>query len=477
MINKRRVYLLDPKKFSPETIAVTFAKTSRSPQTFDQIAEELSDEKSTKFHEKWVVGYGHASVAEHAVLHIALENVSRLAIECIESNRLASYTEKSSRYQIWEEDQFFIPPELNFQESLKKLYIQTCGDLFRSYKQSLPQLKKIIEEKLLLQKNADKGQLEREIHSQAADVCRYYLPAAAFANVGMTANARVIEHAICKMLSHPLQEVREIGEELKTTAQEKLPTLVKYANTNKYIAFSPRVARDFLLTINCEQADSSHDWCQLVSHEKNLEDKILAAYLFKHCSIPFHSLLSQMAALTPTQKTDLAKVLLDIPEKHDMPSRELEHSFFTFECEVDQGAYFEFKRHRMMTQSPQGLSVEHGYAVPKLITLSGLENSYNQLMKKTAQAYRELSQFNPEVAAYLVPNAFNRRFLVSLNLRAAIHLIKLRSAPNAHFAIRRLACRICDEIAKCSQLFSQHIFTSNNETWQSIEEENFSSVR
>ena len=37
-----------------------------------------------KFHEKWVVGYGHASVAEHAVLHIAFENVSRLAIESIE---------------------------------------------------------------------------------------------------------------------------------------------------------------------------------------------------------------------------------------------------------------------------------------------------------------------------------------------------------------------------------------------------------
>ena len=38
----------------------------------------LSDEKSADFHEKWVVGYGHSSVAEHAVLHIALENVSRL---------------------------------------------------------------------------------------------------------------------------------------------------------------------------------------------------------------------------------------------------------------------------------------------------------------------------------------------------------------------------------------------------------------
>ena len=97
---QRNIYLLDPKKLSPETIAVAFAKTSRSPQSFQEIANDLSSEKSAEFNEKWVVGYGHSSVAEHAVLHIAIENISRLAVECLESNRLASYTEKSSRYQI-----------------------------------------------------------------------------------------------------------------------------------------------------------------------------------------------------------------------------------------------------------------------------------------------------------------------------------------------------------------------------------------
>ena len=60
---------------------MAFAKTSRSPQSFRKIAAELTAEKSAEFHEKWVVGYGHASVAEHAVLHVAIENVSRLAVE------------------------------------------------------------------------------------------------------------------------------------------------------------------------------------------------------------------------------------------------------------------------------------------------------------------------------------------------------------------------------------------------------------
>ena len=98
---KREIYLLSSKDLSPETIAVAFAKTSRFPDSFRDIAAELTAEKSAQFHEKWVVGYGHASVAEHAVLHLAIENASRIAMEAIESNRLASYTEKSTRYQKW----------------------------------------------------------------------------------------------------------------------------------------------------------------------------------------------------------------------------------------------------------------------------------------------------------------------------------------------------------------------------------------
>jgi len=81
MPRTRQVYLLDPRKLGQETIAVTFAKTSRSPRSFREIADDLTDEKSAGFNERWVVGYGHASVAEHAILHIAIENISRLAVE------------------------------------------------------------------------------------------------------------------------------------------------------------------------------------------------------------------------------------------------------------------------------------------------------------------------------------------------------------------------------------------------------------
>src|SRR5512141_2418046 len=139
----RDIYLLSSRQLSPEVIAVAFAKTSRSPESFRDIAAELSDEKAALFHEKWVVGYGHASVAEHAVLHIAIENVSRIAIESIESNRLASYTEKSTRYQRWGPDDFTIPPELDG-HPLRAAFVDTVRLLFKAYADSLDPVRTLI---------------------------------------------------------------------------------------------------------------------------------------------------------------------------------------------------------------------------------------------------------------------------------------------------------------------------------------------
>ena len=223
---QREIYLLSPRALSPETIAVAFAKTSRAPESFRDIAAELSDEKSAQFHEKWVVGYGHASVAEHAVLHIAFEGVSRLAIESIESNRLASYTEKSTRYQTWGSDDFWIPSELDG-HPLREGFVDTVRLLFQAYADSLVPVRTLILERFPRRENESDEAWDRRLRSKYVDVCRFLLPAASLANVGMTANARVIENTIRKMLSHELAEVREIGARVKEVALDETPTLVK----------------------------------------------------------------------------------------------------------------------------------------------------------------------------------------------------------------------------------------------------------
>ncbi len=348
----RQVYLLDPKELSPETIAVTFAKTSRSPESFREIAAELTDEKSAQFHEKWVVGYGHASVAEHAVLHLAIENVSRLAIECIELNRLASYTEKSTRYQKWNPEHFCLPAELEGQAALQALYQETVRKLFDAYLRALPAVRAVVEGEEPRHEGESESAWDRRIRSQYVDVCRFLLPAAALANVGVTANARVLEHAICKMLSHPLAEVRAIGAEVKRVAQSEVPTLVKYAEASAYLQEAPLALRDAAAAVEGEGAPD--DWCRLIQYDPDGEDRVLAVALYRFGGMSYAAALAHVQQAGAEARAGLAGDLLGRLGKFDIPLRELEHTTYTFDVLMDQGAYFEVKRHRMMTQNSAG---------------------------------------------------------------------------------------------------------------------------
>jgi len=472
---EREIYLLSPRALSPETIAVAFAKTSRSPESFRDIAAELSDEKSAQFHEKWVVGYGHASVAEHAVLHIAFENVSRLAIESIESNRLASYTEKSTRYQRWGSDDFTIPPELNG-HPLHDEFVDTIRLLFKAYADSLNPVRTLIFDRFARRENEKDEAWDRRIRSKYVDVCRFILPAASLANVGMTANARVMENTIRKMLSHELMEVREIGAQVKEVSKAETPTLVKYADVVPYLT---ETISELSLTPTPlplgERLRVREDWCNLVDYDEDGENKVLAAAVYRFGETTYAEALAYVNSLNVEAKEKLAESLLGKLAKFDVPLRELEYCTYTFDLIMDQGAYAEFKRHRMMTQTPQRLTTRLGYATPLLIAEAGFGSQYESAMGSANKMFEKLYEFSPAVAQYVVPNGFNRRVLAQFNLREAFAFCQLRSAANAHFSIRRVAQKIYEEMARVHPLLTKYM-RLHEETWQGVEEGYFSDV-
>lgn len=467
---KREIYLLSPRQLSPETIAVAFARTSRSPESFREIAAELSDEKSAEFHEKWVVGYGHASVAEHAVLHIAIENASRIAMEAIESNRLASYTEKSTRYQKWDTDQFHVPAELEG-HPLRGEYLSVCRNLFETYAASLAPVRTLVEERNPRRENETAEAWDRRIRSQYVDSCRFLLPAAALANVGMTANGRVLENAIRKWRSHGLAEVREIGETIREVARGEIPTLVKYAEPVEYLQETDRALTRLAGQSSAKvETQPGADWCRLVDYDPQGEARVLASALYRFGNMPFSEALGQVQSLGVES---LADALLARLGRYDVPLRELEHCAYTFDLLMDQGAYAEFKRHRMMTQTPQLLTAALGYATPRRIVEAGFDDPYRRAMEAAGAAWEKLAAFNPLVAQYVVPNGYNRRVLATFNLREAFAFCQLRAAANAHFSIRKIAQRVAEEIRGVHPHLMKFL-KLQAETWQGIESGYFS---
>lgn len=448
----RRVYLLNPRELKPETIAVAFAKTSRSPEPFDQIASELSDSSSASFHEKWVVGYGHSSVAEHAVLHIAMENVSRLAIECIESNRLASYTEKSTRYQKWSAQAYVLPPEIGG-GPLEEAYTKACCALLDAYLDSLTAVGHLARDRFPRAEGESDARWDSRIRLQYVDVCRYLLPAAVLANVGVTINARALEHAIRKMLSHPLAEVRTLGAEVKRVAVAEVPTLVKYAEPNQYLQNLPAQIGAALPAV--PSGGRERPQARLLHCEPEAELRALAAAAVRYTGAGYSQALAALRAAAPAQRAEIARALLGGMDPHDQPLRELEHIAYTFEAILDQGAYFEVKRHRMMTQTPGPLSCDLGYATPRWIEEAGFRDRYDSAMRQAADIHQELRRrLGGDAAAYIVPNCFLRRLVFTLNLREAYQFCELRSSANAHPAVRVFARDVAAQIRQVHPLLA-----------------------
>ncbi len=242
-------------------------------------------------------------------------------------------------------------------------FTATCRLLFQTYNDSLNPVRTLVLQRAQRRENESDEALDRRVRSQYVDVCRFLLPAASLANVGMTANARILENMIRKMLSHELAEVREIGEEVKAVAKNEVPTLVKYADAVPYLLDTYKELGRLANRESKIKNQKSKDFCALIDYDQDGETKVLAAALYRSGEMPFANALAYIKSLDKSQSIQLADVLLKRLDEHDIPLRELEYATYTFDLVMDQGAYAEFKRHRMMTQTPQTLTTRLGYAI------------------------------------------------------------------------------------------------------------------
>ena len=435
----RRIYPLSPRDLSEEQIAVTFARTSRSPEPFDEIAARVSADVAADFHERWVLGYGHASVAEHAVLHLAVENISRLACDTLENNRLASYTEKSSRYQVIDRGSFHVPRELNDHRELRSQYVAACRRLFDTYHRLLDAVTGHLRDT----EPQGEGESDRAYHLRlrrlATDVSRAILPAATLTNVGVTANARTLEHAISKLMSSRLAEERAIGEEIREQGRTITPTLVKYADYNPFFAASydsPTRASGPLDAYRPEPSTPHPQSVELVDYDADAPRQLAAALLYRGGG-SYADALATAGAMSSDDRFAVIQGAVRNIGPHDPAPREFELVGYTYEFTFDYGAWREFRRHRMQTPLSQPLTIVNGYEIPPLIESAGAGAQFEQAIADTEPVFRRLRDEFPPVAQYLVTHAHRQRILSRLNLRECYHLFKLRSSNEAHESIRR----------------------------------------
>ena len=413
--------------------------TAQTPSASSASELDHAQTKARQFHEKWVVGYGHASVAEHAVAHLAVEGASIIASKVIEDMRLASYTEKSTRYVAFDAKQYYPLPELRG-ASAEGIYHDTAQHLFQTYNALLPELIEAVK------RDWPRGakQSERAHHNacraKALDILRYLLPAGAATNLGITINGRALEHLLTKMLSHPLSEVRRLGEQMKTEAQKIIPTLLKYAEPNAYLADTEAAMHRLAETV-LEPAPETPDELavRLVQAPPDAEITLVAAALYSYSRQSWPQLIDQARRMSQTQRQEVIDAYLGRRGPHDQPLRALEHLTYTFEILVDYGAYRDIQRHRMSTQTQQMPAPHYGYSLPEEVERYGVQATFQACMQRAAAAYEQMAQVAPYAAAYVLPLAYRCRVLITWNLRELHHFVQLRSAKQGHISYRRIA--------------------------------------
>lgn len=461
MSNQRRIYTL-PNDLMPEVKAVTFAKCSRSPEPFDQIAKELTEEKSSEFHEKWVVGFGHSSIAEHAVISLAIENVSILATKAIEDSRLASYTEKSTRYQIFNKERTYKPENI-MNSPLRETYENAINLLMDTYEEITEPMLAFVKNKYPKEEEQTESLYNMVSKSRVCDNIRYLLPSATLTNLGMTINARELEHLIKKLLSYSLKEFNDIGLEIKEKAMETVPTLVKYADKNLYLSETKKRLSE-LAEDNLGQKSLPEQAVTITSWDLKAEEKLLAAILYPYAVISYNEIRAKVREMSQKQKENIIDEALKRRDKFDTPLRELEHIYYTFDILMDYGAFRDVQRHRMCTQSNQEVTAVHGYDIPEEIIEAGLENKFRKAADSAAEAYQKIYKAFPREAQYVVPLCFLKRVLITWNLRELHHFISLRSGKKGHSSYRRIAQQCWRELDKIQPLLARYIRVDMDET-------------
>jgi thymidylate synthase ThyX len=346
--------------------------------------------------------------------------------------------------------------------------------LFNTYQDSIPAVESWLKGVRPQNQKESGSAYNRRIRGEAVDNCRFLLPAASLANVGVTINARALEYAICKMLSSPLEEVRDIGEKLRKVGQNEAPTLVKYASCNQYLINTRKKLSEFAQDLPGElSAEAVH----LIDWDKTGEQKIVAALLYRFgANCDFQACVEYVQGLSTDEFIKLASDVTSERGKFDQPLREFEYAQMTFDLVMDQGAYFEFKRHRMMTQTAQSLTPKLGFAVPRAIKEAGCEADYTAAMRKAAQVYDEIAELNRDAASYIIPNGYNRRVLCTMNLREFFNFSRLRSAENAHFSIRRISHWMAEKVEDIYPVLGSYLDRPKEESWRDIEDQYFSVV-
>ncbi len=471
---------------TPETISAAYARISRDPRDVPELRAEAREQvkKARRSNKAIVFGMSHHSVAEHAYFNFDILQISRLALEELEARRIgAAYTEKSQRYITLKGD-FVVPEEFNEEDTKKfkdlvdfqnNFYIQNLQKLTDHQFASNLELAKQAEEAVKKGTSDKINRAKNTLEGWAKEDARYALSLATQAQLGLSFNARTLEHAIRTMRHSDLAECRDLSQKLYDVTKDVAPSLIILTDPDEFkkafktelqddnFKFTRSNLKEYVkLTIEKYYGELNEDLPEILEekHEKliisnDIDKNIATAIIHNNSKLPIEDAfrLASIILSDDIRANKFFKEALKYVSAFDPIPREFELSGdLKFELVVSASNFAQLKRHRLMTLLAQDYFPTLGITIPASIKAIGKENDLREVCRRSEELYNEFLPKYGKAAEYCLTNAHRRRVLIAANPRELYHFSRLREDEHAQWDIKETAGRMMKLAKKTAPL-------------------------
>lgn len=410
-----RVFVYD--EFSPEDTAMMQALYSRSSDSVENHADKVKEIGSGKFMERFYVGYGHKSIADCGSTTIFIEGVSMLVAKAIQDWPLYSGQETSSRYIDYAKQALIDPANNNISKELQNMWMDF-------YITNTEKTKEYLREKYPRSENQNESVYERALAAWSFDVMRGYLPAGITTQLSWHTNLRQAWDKLSLLLHHPLEEVREVADNILKQLK------IKYAHS---FGFELRDAQEAYME-NMVKKYSYFDYNKPFTEE----DFIFSTTIENNELECFEDAIEKRPKYTP------------LP----LFLGELGTVQYTFM--MDFGSFRDIQRHRNGVCRMPLLTTKHGFNSWYLRELpADVKRDADSLIEKQEILLQQL-HCSPEEAQYYIPMGYNIITRTTYALPAAVYVAELRAGKTVHPTLRVVAHKMHDALTTAFPKLALH---------------------
>ena len=460
--------LPDQNTATPETISAAYARISRDPRDVNELREEALKQvkKARRSNQAIVFGMSHHSVAEHAYFNFDILGISRLALEELEARRIgAAYTEKSQRYITLKGD-FVTPKEydrkdresflelVNFQN---KFYLNNLEKLIQYQFESNSELAEKADTASGKGTSNKMNRAKNTLEGWAKEDARYALSLATQAQLGLSFNARTLEHAIRIMRHSELAEIRDLSQKLFDAVKVVAPSLIILSDPEEFKkAFKTdlkddhfRLSKKYLKEIVAEEINKfgeekvSKNVIELgdakLLPENSIDMDVLIALIHHNSTLSYEESFEVAAKVIENKEhaEEFFKETLRYISEFDTLSREFEfNGKLMFELTISASNFAQLKRHRLMTLLAQDYNPELSYTIPESIKAINKEKDLIEICDRSSELFNKFLPKYGKTSNYCLTNAHRRRVLISVNPRELYHISRLREDEHAQWDIK-----------------------------------------